>query len=222
MSDALALARRSRPTSWRRSERRTFCAIIESDGGDSEQRDGARVDHGCIGLDHRERREPMRTRPPVRADVPNLPARREHPVGDQPPVAVPPQRLGAHDGGPTAQRQSTQFAQGLRELGAQRVVGVAAKRRVAPCGVRRVGMWMPPSTQASEVTVIDPTILQRPRKGLRGELRVAFLDGTPAQRLQWGHGSVAVENAGPAGTGTAGVSGGPAASMGPRLGRRGE
>jgi len=47
-------------------------------------------------------------------------------------------------------------------------------------------MWMPPSTQASEVTVIDPTILQRPRKGLRGELRVAprSRDGTDiAQQL---------------------------------------
>jgi hypothetical protein len=71
--------------------------------------------------------------------VEDLVAVGEQVVGDDPSVAAPPHRLGAHHGGGPLGAPAVQVVEGVAELLGQRVVGVVVEAAVLPPAVDLVG-----------------------------------------------------------------------------------
>src|SRR5438067_2097360 len=82
----------------------------------------ARFDYAAVGHDVRDR----------------LPGA-EQIVGDDAPVAAPPERLGAHHGGRHLESELTQPREARGERGAHGVVGVVVETRVLPEGIGVLG-----------------------------------------------------------------------------------
>jgi hypothetical protein len=84
--------------------------------------------------DLRERRERRGLR--LADDVHDRHAARDQVVGDDPAMAAPPHRFGAHDRDGGALRDREQFVEAGIEFGRQRVVGEVAERGALPGIVR--------------------------------------------------------------------------------------
>src|ERR687885_1334810 len=75
-----------------------------------------RVADRPVGGDDRELRQRVPGEGAVGPDVPDRPSQRRQPVGDQPPVAAPPRRLGAHERRRSLARQDAQLGERGGEL----------------------------------------------------------------------------------------------------------
>ena len=115
----------------------------------------------------------MRSRASVARDVPHLPTARGEAVGDQRAMTAPPQRLRTYDRSSQLDRQRAQLIKSLAEREAQRIVGVASKRRTAPSRVGRVGLPVPPATQSAQVPIVDSMLRQPVLHRRCSEVRVA-------------------------------------------------
>ena len=76
---------------------------------------------------------------PIGEQVADVPAPHGQGVGHQPPVAAPPQGLGAHDRGPAPPSQLLQPRQARGELRAGHVVRVGPERLDLPAPVGAAG-----------------------------------------------------------------------------------
>ena len=104
-------------------------------------------------------------------------------VGDDPPVAAPPDRLGAHHGAGAVACEVQELGQALSEHQGGSVVGVVPEAGVLPKGVggRRVATSpLAQSAKRPNVAVADPRQGQRTRQRVGVELRVGprSRDGT--------------------------------------------
>jgi hypothetical protein len=98
--------------------------------------------------DLRERRERRRLR--LADDVHDRHAAREQVVGDDPAMAAPPHRLGAHDRDGRALRDREQLVEAGVELRRQRIVGVVAERGDVPGVVRERRRFLRLAAPAAE------------------------------------------------------------------------
>jgi hypothetical protein len=71
-------------------------------------------------------------------------------IGDDPAVAAPPHRLGAHDRGRLAAREREQLGEAVAKLGGERVVRVVLERRDSPRVVRERGRLLGLAAAAAE------------------------------------------------------------------------
>ena len=110
---------------------------------------------------------------PVGCDVLDGPAGRDQPVGDQAPVTMPPQSLGAHDRGRGGGRVLGEVLECGGEGVGQRVIGVGAEGVVLPAGVGRVRLWPAPAAERRVVPVRDPAWRQLGGERVLVELRMA-------------------------------------------------
>ena len=90
-----------------------------------------------VRLRQRPRGQPRRLDLAVPHDVANIGALGEQIVGDNPAMAAPPHRLGAHDRADTVFGVAAQFGEPLAKRLGHRVVGVIAERIAPPQRVRR-------------------------------------------------------------------------------------
>ena len=119
---------------------------------------------------------PVRTHP---HDVFNFVTMGDEVVGDDAPVAAPPHRLGAHDRGGDFGSTRPELRERIRELPAQRMVGVIVEAAVTPVAVDlkwyAVGHVAPPGQALAfavsdavcgkvfgEVVVVEPRVLPGP------------------------------------------------------------
>ena len=93
-------------------------------------------------------------------------------VRDQRAVAAPRHRFGTHDGGAALGRQLDQLLDGCPELRRLHVVGVAAKRCIAPARVGRIRPWPAQAAEIRHVQVGDPAARHRLLQGVAVELRI--------------------------------------------------
>ena len=106
-------------------------------------------------------------------DVLGLDAAHEQGIGDERAMAAPGQGLGAHQGKAVLARKQDQLLEILLELRRLHVIGIAAKRGVAPAAVDRVAPGMPQAAQPRHVNIADAGFFQRSRQRCLVELRVA-------------------------------------------------
>ena len=114
----------------------------------------------------------MRLQLAVRHDVFDVPSTDREIVGNNSPMASPPQPLRTHVRSPRAGTGLSQFVQPRIEIRALRIVSVRAKRRKLPRCVRRIlALRMPPPAQLLEPSVFDSNPPERARKFRLVELR---------------------------------------------------
>jgi hypothetical protein len=142
----------------------------------SEQRDvGADVVHRPAVVAHPEcGREPVGLAGIDAEEVDDVATPHDERVGDEAPVAAPPQRLGAHDGERAV--GVLEAHDGVAELRRVRVVGVVAERVDAPGGVtaRSVGALAPAAAEVvAPPLVCDAEVGQRLAQRRFAHVRVA-------------------------------------------------
>ena len=135
----------------------------------------------------------------------------EH-VRDESPMTAPPDRLGAHDGGPQGSAQVHQLGEALRKRLGLQVVGVASEGRVAPRSVQGVDVRPPASPQARKPDVLEAATHQGGLESGAPELRHS--PGTRvAADVRHGLDPMLVEQVEKFGFGAGGVSDGPDAEI---------
>ena len=97
-------------------------------------------------------------------DVNHLMSRRFQVVGDQGPMASPPDGFGAHHGCAPRSRRVHQTFNTIAEWFCEHVIRIAAERFVPPRRVRRIGLRFATSTQFGKVEVIDARAVKRLRE----------------------------------------------------------
>src|SRR5437667_8907797 len=96
-------------------------------------------------------------------------------VGDEAPMALPPQGFRAHDRAALRTAQLAQHDEAGMELVAHGVVGVVVKALVRPEGVhgrRDVYLSSPETSESGDVLIADRAAGQRPGKHVLVELRI--------------------------------------------------
>jgi hypothetical protein len=108
-------------------------------------------------------------------DVEHALSRREQIIGNDPPMASPPNALRAHDGAVAPARERPQAIEPALERLARGVVGIVVKALVLPERIRRRGHLPLPAAQAAEfsdVSVVDAVSRQGLRQYIEIELRI--------------------------------------------------
>ena len=105
--------------------------------------------------------------------------RHEH-IGNNSPVAAPPQKLGAHDRGAHSARQNKKLFQTFGEFFGARVIGITAKRRVRPGSIERIRKSIASSAERFKPFVRDAVFRQTGLELFRTELRKATRAGKPS------------------------------------------
>ena len=112
-------------------------------------------------------------------DVKDRRTAREQVVGDDPPVASPPEDFRTHDRAGAFAGLGDQFGEPFPEWRRQRVVRVVPETSISPERVRRnfgVGLASAQSTQGRDVAIPDLPFAESVRKGIAVELRVCATD----------------------------------------------
>src|SRR3989442_3421591 len=112
--------------------------------------------------------------PPGAQKVEDQAARGDEGVGQHPPVAPPPQRLGAHEGRGSIPARSDQPLEPGFELFGVHVVGVPAEGGGLERSVRRLarGLRLAEASQLPPPYVCDAGSLEAPSQGVLTELRM--------------------------------------------------
>ena len=113
---------------------------------------------------------------PVGDEMPHVETAGDEGIGDEAPMASPPQRLGAHHRHTPAEGRTLQLIEPAEKLGRLHVLGVGRERRVAPRARRTAAA--PTTTQlVAEPSIGDPGPSQRGGEDLAAEVRVASRAG---------------------------------------------
>src|SRR5919108_575228 len=91
-------------------------------------------------------------------------------VGEETAMTLPPQQLGAHDGGPLLGGMCLQTRDALLELACLHVIGITAETGVLPGGVVRVLARRTPPTKLRKMFVSNSLLLQGCRKRVLREV----------------------------------------------------
>src|ERR1700687_448483 len=140
-------------------------------GGGVAERPAAHPEEGCA---------PVRSRGPRALNVEHPPPGHGERVRDQRAVAPPREGLRAHDGGGAPPRDPLEAGLARRELLGLHVVGVAAKRGVAPAEIDRVCPSVAQPAQRLQVPVAELAGVKRARQRGAIELRVVPRPGDRA------------------------------------------
>src|SRR5207248_11632581 len=95
-------------------------------------------------------------------------------------MALPPEALGAHDGGGVSGGTGEELVEGGRELGIRHVVGVRTEPRMAEGHVRRVGPRLAQPAEAGLPAIVDARRWNPVLHGLAAEVRMALAAGRGA------------------------------------------
>lgn len=135
------MTRHQAPSRGRRGKHALNTPAIGGASASGARRRAPRIVHEAAG-DDSERRERRRGGRALGQDVGDGDAAGEQMIGDDPAMAAPPHRLGAHDRDRPGQPE--QPGQAGAELGGERVVGVVAEARVVPgvVGQPRRAPWL--------------------------------------------------------------------------------
>src|SRR5688572_31966199 len=87
-------------------------------------------------------------------------------------MALPPFRLGAHDGRLALGSESYQPIERDSELHCLHMVGIAAKSGVAPAAVLRIGPRLAEPAKSRQMEVLDAMQGQEGRERVRGKVRM--------------------------------------------------
>jgi len=94
-------------------------------------------------------------------------------IGNHRAVALPPQRLGAHDGGAFFAGKFQEALDAFVKFPAHHEIGVTSESLVAPNRVRRIGESFAASAEFWEMDVFDPGIRERFGQIFLAEMRQA-------------------------------------------------
>lgn len=93
-------------------------------------------------------------------------------VRDERTVTAPGYSFGAHDHGFLLARELDEPLERLFEFGRLHIVGVTAKRRIAPAGIRGIGAGVAQATEFTEMNVADSRAAQFRGQSAAVELRI--------------------------------------------------
>lgn len=126
--------------------------------------------------DARERRQPMwlerRSAAPAH-DVLHVNVTRNERVGDQHPVALPPDGFGTHDSHVPDSAKHQQLVDRRSKLCCLHVIGVTTESGILPPTIRRIGSRLPQAAERWEMLVLDPFAFQMRVERFTIEMRMA-------------------------------------------------
>ena len=95
-------------------------------------------------------------------------------------MAAPPNRLRAHNRGPTRAREIEQPHNSLPKVFALHVISIAAKRFVAPSQIVRIGAGAAPAAKFGKMQIFDARVSERGCQIFAIEVRIASRPGKAA------------------------------------------